>query len=203
MSTDQSTGFTISEAATQLGISENAVRQRIKRETLPAIKIGGVWRVQLTDQPTNHQTDQPVTSRDHEADQSRNSSQSALVEQLQQENARLWAELEARREAEREQRIIISQLVGRVEALQAGYDMPHAPESDDRPGNEGGDDDNTEITDEPEQVADIWETTTRQHVAAWWGETEARTEAPDSMETNDQHEDDRRPDRPWWKFWRS
>ena len=71
MSTDQepdyqaarSGGLTIAEAADYLGVSENAVRQRIKRGTIEATKVDGLWRVQIHD----HQTDQePASGRDQE-----------------------------------------------------------------------------------------------------------------------------------------
>jgi len=58
------TGLSIAEAADHLGISENAVRQRIKRGTLPAAKVDGIWSVTIID----HAADRPPTSgRDHEA----------------------------------------------------------------------------------------------------------------------------------------
>jgi excisionase family DNA binding protein len=75
MSTDQeATNFTIAETAQRLGVSENAIRQRIKRHTILAVKVGGIWRVTLPDQETDHQatistdsyTDQQT---DHEGDQ--------------------------------------------------------------------------------------------------------------------------------------
>ena len=75
MSTDQeATNFTIVETAQRLGVSENAIRQRIKRHTLLAVKVNGIWRVTLPDHETDpqatirtdYQTDQ-VT--DHEVDQ--------------------------------------------------------------------------------------------------------------------------------------
>jgi hypothetical protein len=180
-------------------VSPEALRKRIRRGTVTSEKRDGRWYICLDNDQDTVQ-DVSWTQQDTVQDVGRD----ALVEQLQQENARLWAELEARREAEREQRIIISQLVGRVEALQAGYDMPHAPESDDRPGNEGGDDDNTEIADEPEQVADIWETTTRQEVASWWAEAEALAGSRDSMESDDSSTVGTDiPPRPWWRFWRT
>jgi hypothetical protein len=187
----------IAAASERLGVSPEALRKRIRRGTVTSEKQDGRWYICLdNDQDTGQDTS--WTQQDTVQDTGRD----ALVEQLQSEVDFLRTELEARREAEREQRIIISQLVGRVEALQAGYDMPHAPESDDRPGNEGGDDDNTEIADEPEQIADIWETTTHQEVASWWAEVEARTEAPDSMENDDSttaHTGT--PPRRWWRFW--
>ena len=55
--TDQGHGVPIGQAADRLGISENAVRQRIKRGTLAATKVDGIWRVVVP------------TGRDHEADQ--------------------------------------------------------------------------------------------------------------------------------------
>ncbi len=43
MSTDrEATDLTISQAARYLGVSENAVRQRIKRGTLAAAKVDGL-----------------------------------------------------------------------------------------------------------------------------------------------------------------
>jgi excisionase family DNA binding protein len=65
MSADQEgRGVTITEAARRLGVSENAIRQRIKRGTVAAWKVDGVWRVMLAegsnspDQQTDHQDDQ-------------------------------------------------------------------------------------------------------------------------------------------------
>jgi chromosome segregation ATPase len=58
--------YTISDAARLLDISENAVRQRIKRGTIEATKIDGVWRVTLPETAT----DQEATSRaDYQSDQ--------------------------------------------------------------------------------------------------------------------------------------
>jgi len=65
-------GLTIAEAADHLGVSENAVRQRIKRGTIPAAKVDGVWRLAVADQEPDRQTDRedrPSVERsaDHEA----------------------------------------------------------------------------------------------------------------------------------------
>ena len=70
----KATGLTIGQAARALGVSENAVRQRIKRRSLPAAKVEGVWRVWLPDQegrPSgDHQPDpRPNHEGDHDADQ--------------------------------------------------------------------------------------------------------------------------------------
>jgi len=65
MSPDQEAeGLTIAQAARRLGVSENAVRQRVKRGSIAAAKTGGVWRVFLPDLP-DHQADHDA---DHQAD---------------------------------------------------------------------------------------------------------------------------------------
>ncbi len=68
----QASGLSIAEAARRLGVSENAIRQRIKRETISAAKVDGVWQVFLadheTDQPGNHQATTRPTMSDHEGD---------------------------------------------------------------------------------------------------------------------------------------
>jgi excisionase family DNA binding protein len=58
------TGLSIAEAAHQLGISEYAVRQRLNRGTIPAVKVGAVWSISLVDQ----RADRPAaTGRDSRA----------------------------------------------------------------------------------------------------------------------------------------
>jgi len=57
-------------------VSENAIRQRIKRGTLEATKVDGIWRVHISDhegdQPIDYQhdyqTDHEPTTDDHEVD---------------------------------------------------------------------------------------------------------------------------------------
>jgi hypothetical protein len=68
MSADQEDrGATIAEAARRLGVSENAVRQRIKRGAVAAWKVDGVWRVMLAEvgESSDHHTDY---QRDQEDD---------------------------------------------------------------------------------------------------------------------------------------
>ena len=137
MSSDQDVGLTINQAASRLGVSENAVRQRIKRGTLSAVKVAGVWRVQLTDQQAGDQSATTTeTTSNHQGDQS------PLVEQLRSENARPWEELEARRDELRrrdvlvaQQQASISELAGRVQALSAGPEPTRAPQSSDSTSN--------------------------------------------------------------------
>ncbi len=52
--TDQATTHTITDAARLLGVSENAVRKRIRRGTLPAHKQGDRWLVALPGQVADH-----------------------------------------------------------------------------------------------------------------------------------------------------
>ena len=74
MSADhQAHGLSIADAARHLAISENAVRQRIKRGTLAAVKVDGVWRVTIDetdlvgDHEVDYQADQESRpSADHE-----------------------------------------------------------------------------------------------------------------------------------------
>lgn len=52
----QAEGVTIAAAAHRLGVSENAIRQRIKRESIEARKIDGVWQVWLPAQADHQAT---------------------------------------------------------------------------------------------------------------------------------------------------
>ena len=64
MSADQeATDLTIARAAQRLGVSENAVRQRIKRGTIAAAKVDGVWRVTLPEPGFDQEAD---LSADHQ-----------------------------------------------------------------------------------------------------------------------------------------
>lgn len=57
--TDQATSLTLEEAAAVLGVSVNAVRQRIKRGTVVATRTDQGWVVDMSHQPTS---DQPIVS---------------------------------------------------------------------------------------------------------------------------------------------
>ena len=62
----EATGLTIAQAARLLDVSENAVRQRIKRRSLSAAKEAGIWRVWVPDQVGRPPADR---EDDHQADQ--------------------------------------------------------------------------------------------------------------------------------------
>ncbi len=116
--TGQPIRATVRETAARLGVSQNAVRQRLKRGTLQADTIGGVVYVLVGDQPsadpsaTQHSDPRPTQpnptdQRDH------------LVAALMADVAFLRAELETRRDAERELRVLLAQMTERVQALPA------------------------------------------------------------------------------------
>ncbi len=65
----EATSLTIGQTARALGVSENAVRQRIKRRSVPAAKVDGVWRVWLSDQEGRRSADQEADHpSNHEGD---------------------------------------------------------------------------------------------------------------------------------------
>ncbi len=113
---------TVQEAAALLGLSEDAVRSRLKRGTLRKEKapdgavlvvLGGDGR---TDRPpTGRATDQHAAAE--------------LVEALYDHVEHLRGQLEAEREANRENRRIIAGLVQRVPELQPATEPREAHES--------------------------------------------------------------------------
>ena len=54
-------GVTIAEAARALGISREAIRQRLRRGTLPATKVNGQWYIHL-DQATHHEPESTASA---------------------------------------------------------------------------------------------------------------------------------------------
>ncbi len=87
------------EAAEVLGLTPEGVRKRVLRGQLPATKNSdGIWVIHKstldTHAPNGHQ---PTTSTQTDArTNSPDTSANQLITTLQQENARLWAELERR-----------------------------------------------------------------------------------------------------------
>lgn len=111
--------LTVAQAADRLGISEDAVRSRIKRGTLRSQRSGGAVYILLdVDRPTTGEatdppTDSPTDARDE------------LVEELRDRIRHL-------EEANRENRRIIAGLIQRVPELEA------AERPEDAPGDEPG-----------------------------------------------------------------
>src|SRR5215211_4354314 len=96
--------LTVHDAARRLGISEDAVRMRVKRGTLSADKEGGRLYVLLDIEPTT----EPTTDRTDE-----------LIEELRGRVLSLEHQLDQEREANRENRRIIVALTSRIPAIEA------------------------------------------------------------------------------------
>lgn len=115
----------VPEAARALGISPEAVRNRLSRGTLKSIKRGGRVLVLIDHdmaRPTERHTgDIPSDTSD-------------LVEALRQQIASLERQLENSNEANRENRRIIAALTSRIPQLEAPSETPGAPETDAEPG---------------------------------------------------------------------
>ena len=102
--------ITVHDAARQLGISEDAVRMRIKRGTLSADKEGGRLYVLLDIEPTLDRTGE-------------------LIEELRGRVHSLEHQLDQEREANRENRRIIVALTSRIPAIEAPQEASEAAET--------------------------------------------------------------------------
>ena len=107
--------LTVSQAAATLGITEGAVRSRIKRGTLPTTKEGGTVFV-LLGGGTSQANQTPNTSVP--------SDQSGLVEVLRDQIGDLRAQLEQANERDRENKRIIAALTSRIPAIEAPASSP-------------------------------------------------------------------------------
>ena len=117
---------TVTEAALLLGLSEDAVRSRLKRGTLRKEKApdGTVLVVLGEDRsadPPTTTTDQPATGQPTD--------QATLVEVLRDQVAYLREQLDQEREANRENRRIIAGLVQKVPELEAAPEPQDTPET--------------------------------------------------------------------------
>jgi hypothetical protein len=114
--------LTVAQAAASLGITEGAVRSRIKRGTLPTTREGGTVFVLLGGSTS-------------QANQTPNAGvpggQSELVDALQDQIRYLREQLDAEREARTEERrrhdTIVAQLTSRIPAIEAPPDEPGSP----------------------------------------------------------------------------
>src|SRR5215204_302445 len=99
---DRTHGLTVGQAADQLGISVEAVRQRLKRGTLSHTKHEGRVYVHLdADQPTDRTNDRDT-----------------LVESLQEQVEQLRLQLERADERDRENRRLLAAALERIPALE-------------------------------------------------------------------------------------
>lgn len=134
--TQASRRMTVREAAGKLGITVEAVRNRIKRGTLPSEKEGGSVFVLLDqERGTDQTTGQPEAGRDQPQPDDR---PAELVEELRNRIAYLERQVEEEREARRRADTLMARLMDRVPELPPAppQDAPGARESatEDRPG---------------------------------------------------------------------
>jgi hypothetical protein len=137
----------IPDAAKVLGLTEEAVRQRVKRGTLDSIKVDGKLFVLLdadTSQDLSNSKKRSVidTSNDTSSDTSNDTSR--LVDALEDEIAHLRRQLDQANERDRENRRIIAGLVQRVPELEAAPERQEPRERNPEDENGAGTPDNQE-----------------------------------------------------------
>jgi len=116
--------LTVAQAADALGITEGAVRSRIKRGTLPTAKEGSTVFVLLGDGTSQaNQAPNAVAPTD----------QSELIDSLQDQvrylREQLDAEREARTEEQRRHDTIVAQLTSKIPAIEAPREPPETAEA--------------------------------------------------------------------------
>jgi hypothetical protein len=112
-------GLTIAEAAAVLGVKEDAVRKRIKRGTVLAIRgADGVLRVHLPDQPPSKSSAKPADATGPIL------GVDALLAEKDARITDLKHELELRAEEIRRRDILLAQLNDQLKALRATTDEP-------------------------------------------------------------------------------
>ena len=117
--------LTVAQAAALLGISEGAVRSRIKRGTLPTMREGGTVFV-LLGGSTSQANQPPGTGVPGDQLELVN----ALQDQIRYLREQLDAEREARTEERRRHDTIVAQLTSRIPAIEAPHEeSTDAPES--------------------------------------------------------------------------
>jgi ABC-type Na+ efflux pump permease subunit len=119
--------LTVAQAAVSLGITEGAVRSRIKRGTLPTAKEGTAVFVLLgSASPGTSQANQTTNSGEP-------NDQSELIASLQDQVSYLREQLDAEREARTEERrrhdTVMAQLTSKLPAIEAPQEASEAPET--------------------------------------------------------------------------
>ena len=117
--------LTVPEAARQLGISPEAVRNRLSRGTLKSVKESGTVYVLLETDRTRHTDDIP---NDISSDISFGMPQ-ALIGELRGRIESLERQLEQANERDRENRRIIAALTSRIPAIEAPQEARESPET--------------------------------------------------------------------------
>jgi DNA-binding Lrp family transcriptional regulator len=113
--------YTVPEAAQALGISPEAVRNRLSRGTLKSVKEAGTVYVLLETDRTRHTGDRP---NDRSTD-----TPPGLVGQMQARIDSLERQLEQANERDRENRRIIAALTSRIPAIEAPPEARDSPQT--------------------------------------------------------------------------
>jgi hypothetical protein len=123
--------FTVAEASEILGITVEAVRGRIKRETLEHERDSGTVYVLIDDDqpPTGHQPD-----GDQATDQARPVAHEELADELRNRIRYLERQVEEEREARRRADTLLAQLMQRIPELEAPTSSSEAQESPESSG---------------------------------------------------------------------
>lgn len=115
--------LTVAQAAAQLGLTEGAVRSRIKRGTLSTERVGSTVYVLLVDGEPSPNIGEPTDEPSAYPHQNR------LIESYEARIESLERQLQAEREAHGESRRIIAGLVQRIPELEAPPQSPEEAES--------------------------------------------------------------------------
>ena len=151
---------TVEEAAKILSTSENAVRKRIERGTLPSEKVDGVRYVLLLD------SDMPQHATDTAGDSATDMSPDlALIQShldsMQEQVSYLKAVIQTRDEELRRNDVILAALTERIPELEAPREAPSGPPES--PVSSSAEFHGTHAAPTPETP--VWET---QRKRSWW-----------------------------------
>ena len=133
ITSDSTTKVTVVQAAEILGLTEGAVRQRLKRGTLPFEKAedGSVY-VLLHRTHARTDADNTRTNTDSTNDNTADQVLSPLVESLEDQVQFLREQLAAEREANRENRRLLAAALDRIPELEPAREA--TPEASESPG---------------------------------------------------------------------
>jgi hypothetical protein len=112
----------VTEAADALGVTVDAVRSRIKRDTIDHVRAGGRVYVLLGG-------DEARPGHDQDTDQGGDQGTTAPEDRTAELIATLREQLQAERQAHAEARRIIAGLVERIPAIEAPAETPEASET--------------------------------------------------------------------------
>ncbi len=112
--------LTVPEAAKALGISPEAVRNRLSRRTLDSEKVNGTVHVLIDRDMVRHTDDTPnATPGDGPADMAGYTGRNELVDELRDRIGYLERQVEEEREARRRADTLLARLMDRVPELEA------------------------------------------------------------------------------------